>query len=236
MSSSRRLAAGTGAVCDVCLFTVYRRQVASHRRADGSVSTAPTQVRCAMLNIEVRRRRANRIYDPCPLPTRLGIVFYSTEIHENAFSRSRGMVPGRRLCLLVHPDCPRRPNHHERASNRPRALSRCVAHGYRTSCRSRTFPRARATTPSHARAPSRRDRPEVASQPSGRPWPAPPKRLPERTRDQRRQSRARAAREAPAHPVPGPSAQRSSLLVSSPPDSARLASTRLDSSRSARLD
>ena len=49
---------------------VYRRQVASRRRADGSESSPPTLLRCAMLNIEVGRRRANRFYDPCRLCVR----------------------------------------------------------------------------------------------------------------------------------------------------------------------
>ena len=47
--------------------SLYRRQTALNRRADGSVSTSPIQLRCVMLNIEVSRRRANRFYDPCGL-------------------------------------------------------------------------------------------------------------------------------------------------------------------------
>ena len=47
------------------VIAVYRRQVASHRRSDGSVSTPSTQVRCVMLIIEVSRRRASRFYARC---------------------------------------------------------------------------------------------------------------------------------------------------------------------------
>ena len=67
MPSARGLCTEPGrAGCDV-VFAVYRRQTASSRLVDGSESTPPTHLRCAMLNIEVGRRRANRIYDPCRL-------------------------------------------------------------------------------------------------------------------------------------------------------------------------
>ena len=48
-----------------CVSAVCRRQTASQRRADGSLSTPPTQLRCMLLNIEVSRRHASRFYDPC---------------------------------------------------------------------------------------------------------------------------------------------------------------------------
>ena len=56
-------AAGAGGLR--CVIAVCRRQTASQRRADGSLSIPSTQLRCAMLNIEVGRRRASRFYDPC---------------------------------------------------------------------------------------------------------------------------------------------------------------------------